>query len=79
MLELNEAFIDTLVRDRLAHLRADGARRAMLRDLAPEVPALRARLGLALIRLGQRLTHDIPGAGRLTPCRGGGPPDGRER
>jgi hypothetical protein len=63
MLELNDAFIDTLVRNRLADLRADAARRAMIRVAIPEGPALRTRLGLALIRLGRRLAEELPGTG----------------
>jgi hypothetical protein len=60
MLELNDAFIDAMVRDRLASLRAASARRAMLRVLVSDAPAVRTRLGLALIRLGQRLVRDVP-------------------
>ena len=64
-MELNEYVLEMLVRDRLREARAECTRRA-LRPRPPR-PALRARLGVALIRLGERLAG--PAAPRLPSPR----------
>ena len=63
-MEMNPYALEELARDQIARARADAARRALVRR-SMNRPPLRARLGVALVALGERL---LAGAG--PPVRG---------
>ena len=66
-METNEFLVELVVREKLEEARAATARRALVLAARPPRPALRARLGVALILLGERLC-DAPTPGRA--CAG---------
>jgi hypothetical protein len=72
-MDINEYVLEGLVRDKLQDARATTARRARLVSARPPRPALRSRLGLLLIAMGQRLAGaPAPGlAGRPVRLRPG--------
>src|SRR5712691_7048859 len=54
-MEANEYTLEILVREKLDEARAMTARRALVRDSRPPRAPLRARVGAALIALGERV------------------------
>jgi hypothetical protein len=66
-MEMNEYVLEALVREKLDGARAMTARRALVAACHPPRAPLRARVGTALIALGERLT------GAAAP-RAGAPP-----
>ena len=54
-MEINEYALEMLVREKLEDARAATARRALVTGSRPPRAALRARVGAALIALGERL------------------------
>jgi hypothetical protein len=64
-MEVNEYVLEVLVREKLDEARAMAARRVLVRDSRPARAPLRARVGAALIVLGERLGGAVaprPGA-----------------
>lgn len=53
-MDMNEYFVEWLLKERLAEARAAAARSALIGPLPPRRPA-RVALGLALVRLGHRI------------------------
>ena len=54
-MDMNVYFAEWLIKERLAEARAAGARDALLHAHRPPRQPMRIALGLALIRLGQRI------------------------
>ena len=76
-MEVNEYTLEILVREKLAEARAMTARRALVMGARPPRLPLRARVGAALIALGERLGGPTaPRAG--TPAPQAGTPAPRE-
>lgn len=64
-MDIHEYFLEHLVRERLHDARSTTARRALVLDSRPPRTPLRARLGAALVVLGERLAGaPVP----LRPC-----------
>jgi hypothetical protein len=61
-MDLSAELIRLLVNERLTQARADARRRA----LVPRRDPLRVRVGVALIALGQWLSHEVPAPRRAT-------------
>ena len=67
-MEVNEYTLEILVREKLDDARAMTARRALVMGARPPRAALRARVGAALIALGERLGGPTaPQAGTPAP------------
>jgi hypothetical protein len=64
-MDMSDHLIQFLVRERLAFAREQARRRALVP--APAHRPLRARLGAALVALGQRLLQEAPARQRVTP------------
>lgn len=68
-MELNEYFVEWLIRERLTEARAHAARRALLDSASPPCRPVRVAVGRALIRLGHWILRQVPEhvseAGRL--------------
>jgi len=64
-MDISDHLVGFLVRERLAFAREQARRRALVP--APRHRPLRARLGAALVALGQRLLHDTTAPERVTP------------
>jgi len=60
-MDMNVYVAEWLVKERIAEARAAGARSALLDAHRPPRPPMRVALGLALIRLGQRIQSGRPG------------------
>ena len=79
-MEANEYLLEILVREKLDEARAMTARRALVMDSRPARAPLRARVGAALIALGERvggpaaLRAGVPALPRscATPSASGG-------
>jgi hypothetical protein len=54
-MDMNEYALEMLVRETLREARATTARQALVVGSRPPRPTLRARVGIALIALGERL------------------------
>ena len=66
--DANEYLLEILVREKLDEARAMTARRALVRDSRPARAPLRARVGAALIALGERVGGTVaPRAGAAAP------------
>jgi hypothetical protein len=61
-MDMNVYFAEWLIKERLAEARAAGARDALLHAHRPPRQPMRIALGLALIRLGQRIQSGRPSA-----------------
>jgi len=59
-MDMNVYFAEWLVKERLAEARAAGARDALIHAHRPPRQPMRIALGLALIRLGQRIQSGRP-------------------
>ena len=59
-MDMNVYFAEWLIKERLAEARAAGARDALLHAHRPPRQPMRIALGLALIRLGQRIQTGRP-------------------
>ncbi len=59
-MDMNVYFAEWLIKERLAEARAAGARDALLHAHRPPRQPMRIALGLALIRLGQRILSGRP-------------------
>ena len=59
-MDMNVYFAEWLIKERLAEARAAGARDALLHAHRPPRQPMRIALGLALIRLGQRIQSGRP-------------------
>ena len=70
-MEVNEYMLEILVREKLDEARAMTARRALVRDARHPRAPLRARVGAALIALGERLSGGTTApAGSAAPRAG---------
>jgi hypothetical protein len=54
-MDLNEYVLEMLVREKLRDARATSARQALVVGRRPPRPTVRARVGIALVALGERL------------------------
>ena len=69
-MEANEYLLEILVREKLDEARAMTARRVLVRDSRPARAPLRARVGAALIALGERVGGTVaPRIGATVPRR----------
>lgn len=69
-MEGNEYLLEILVREKLDEARAMTARRALVRDARPARAPLRARVGAALIALGECVGGTVaPRIGATAPRR----------
>ena len=59
-MDMNVYFAEWLVKERLAEARTAGARDALIHAHRPPRQPMRIALGLALIRLGQRIQSGRP-------------------
>jgi hypothetical protein len=64
-MDMNDYLIDTLVRQRLDHIRADVRRAVLAAALAAPRQPLRARFGVVLMRLGRWM---LGNAHRVVPA-----------
>ena len=60
-MDMNVYVAEWLIKERIAEARAVGARSALLDAHRPPRQPMRVALGLALIRLGQRIQSGRPG------------------
>ena len=65
-MELNDYVLETLARQRLEEARAFAARRALVAGLPARRSSVRARLGAALIVLGERIMGTAGDCSRTT-------------
>ena len=65
-MELNDYVLETLARQRLEEARAFTDRRALVAGLPPRRSSVRARLGAALIALGERVMGPAGDCSRAT-------------